>query len=238
MLSVDWDYFIPEKPEWDFGHNETILHLNVIWGSRMFLFDHMRTTGEEKTFWDRCGINADTPMFVSDSHCYVHDFLDDCDNVVLVDAHHDCWKADSLGSNEDSEYVYCHNWLRIWLKGKKNRKATWVCSDWAYDQFELPKDMTKRVKKVRELPVLKDLNVKRIHVCRSGCWTPPWLDKEFIEFVNCRGKPTAILQNDEWNPMCERWSDNDLKFYQEQERELREQMAKYRQIGGGMVEDK
>ena len=53
-----------------------------------------------------------------------------------------------------------------------------------------------------------------LHVCRSGCWTPPWLDEAFVAFVKAYGKDLKkanLLQNGEWNPLKARWSKADLK---------------------------
>jgi hypothetical protein len=33
------------------------------------------------------------------------------------------------------------------------------------------------------------VEVKAIHICRSGAWTPPWYDQNFINFVDKVGLP-------------------------------------------------
>ena len=230
LLSIDWDFFVPEKVEWDFGHQETLFHLNFLWTTRLAYFDQMKTTGAENSFWDKTGLGTKPCTFVSDSHCFAYNLLRGIDHVVLVDAHHDCWKADSLGT-DDGDGIYCHNWLRAWLKGNKKRRATWVCPEWASGSFILPKDID-RVEEVCEMPSLKDMNVKTVHVCRSGCWTPPWLDKKFIDFVNGRGAQVFSIQNDEWNPMIERWTEEEIKSHLEQENILKVKMSDLRKTSG------
>lgn len=32
-----------------------------------------------------------------------------------------------------------------------------------------------------------------IHICRSGAWTPPWYDQNFIEFVKATGLPVKNI---------------------------------------------
>jgi len=67
------------------------------------------------------------------------------------------------------------------------------------------------------------------HICRSGCWVPPWLDKAFTGFVEGLGRYPAIpLQHGDWNPMTERWNEEYLREALENERLLQEQISKMR----------
>jgi hypothetical protein len=205
LLSVDWDYFVPERPEYDLSHSESPIFLDMVWRSRSGLLDHIKTTGTEEGFWDRLGGSMDGvgPTYVSDSHMYAYRLLlSGVDHVILVDAHHDCWKEGR------KDHVYCHNWLRVWLAGGKHRRVTWIQPEWSKGIFEVPKDLRKLVATESEIKGKIDM----VHVCRSGCWTPPWLDKQFIQFVDSRKSLKINMQGElPWNPMAERWTEADLK---------------------------
>jgi hypothetical protein len=72
--------------------------------------------------------------------------------------------------------------------------------------MEVPDDLKDRFEIVGLDDKLELGDVWNVHVCRSGCWTPPWLDKAFIDFVGCRGYPVARLQSGDWDPMKPRWN--------------------------------
>jgi hypothetical protein len=185
--------------------------------------DNIKTNGTEEGFWDRLGDSLDgaMPTYISDSHMYAYHLLKGIDHVILVDAHHDCWKEDSLGLEKDQGKVYCHNWLRVWLSKGKRRRVTWIQPEWSKGLFEVPKDLRKRVTVESEIKG----KIDRVHVCRSGCWTPPWLDKQFIQFVNSR-KSLKVNMQDElpWNPMVERWTEADLKDLRDQDDQIKATM--------------
>jgi hypothetical protein len=207
LITIDFDFYVPERPEWDLGHSESLLFLKMLWASRAGLIDEMKTDGNEKTFWKWLGgqvnLKKNVPFYVSDSHCFAYALLDDVDRVITFDAHHDCWADSAKG-------VYCHNWLRVWLEGGKGRKAMWVKPGWLGAECTLPEDMAKKVK-VETYTEGLDLGLEGstiVHICRSGCWVPPWLDKAFLGFLRASGRglgDMTVQQDGEWNPMAERW---------------------------------
>ena len=223
LLTVDWDFFCEEKPEWDIGHQESLLFLKMLWGTRIGLMDQMKTDGNEVDFWQNFkGVKFLFPTWVSESHAYAYSCLAGVSRVVLFDAHHDCWEGDNLHSDKTAKGVFCHNWLRTWLLKGKNRKATWVKPKWQ-DACELPKDMKKRVDVVVYSKGM-DLGLKGSiipHICRSGCWVPPWLDRAFLGFVEgFRGTMEMVvpMQDGEWNPLKERWTAENFVQYSKQEK--------------------
>lgn len=211
LLSVDWDTFVPENPAWDFGHAETQMFATLAWLTRGHALEVMKTTGEEHTFWQRVQkrtrYHKTFPIFlVSDSHAMLGSMLNtfEIDEVVLVDAHHDMWPVACEGS------YTCSDWLRIWLEEYKQNRARWIQPEWSADMFEVPSDLKKRVKHTL-LPNMEKLLPATppvaIHLCRSGSWTPPWLDAAFIEFTLSAGlRPTTLQQKGWFDPMVERWS--------------------------------
>ncbi|HEY8343787.1 MAG TPA: hypothetical protein VIL66_01170 [Bacillota bacterium] len=48
----------------------------------------------------------------------------------------------------------------------------------------------------------KSILVGAIHICRSGAWTPPWLDQKFYQFVDALGLPyeTVDCPERKWDP--------------------------------------
>lgn len=227
LLTVDFDFFVPEKPEWDMGHQESLIFLKMLWTSRIGLMDKMKTDGNESGFWQQfAGVKFTGPTWVSDSHAYAHSLLKGVNRVVLFDAHHDCWEGDSLGVDKSERRIMCHNWLREWLMGGKNRKVTWVKPDWQ-KACTLPKDMKGRVKVVTYSKGM-DLGLEGsvgLHICRSGCWVPPWLDKAFLAFVEALRRSIPIpMQDGEWNALKERWTAEDLNQALEYEKDIQRQM--------------
>lgn len=212
LLTVDWDYFVPEDPLYDLGHSESLAFLDMMWRSRFGLMDKITTNGAEKGFWKALGTfgKGTALTYVSDSHMYAYGLLSGIDHVLIVDAHHDCWHEDSLGVEKDEGRVYCHNWLRVWLSKSRKRSATWLVPAWSDGRFSLPEDMKGRVEVIRSIEKWGDKPIDRVHVCRSGCWTPPWLDRKFIEFVEDRGGMPIRQQEGPWDPLKERWTEEDL----------------------------
>ena len=98
---------------------------------------------------------------------------------------------------------------------------TWVRPKWSIGNFSLPRDLRSRVKVISEGQDWGVEKIDRVHVCRSGCWVPPWLDKDFIEFVQSRGEKVVKLQIDDWDPMAERWTDEEFQLAWDQNAVLR-----------------
>ena len=201
LLTVDWDFFVPIDPMLDLAHREASIFLNMLWQARLGLREQIKTNGTEKGFWKRFGCLADNagPTWVSDSHMFAHNLLAGIDHVILVDAHHDCWNQAKKGQ------VECSDWLRVWLQGGKKRRATWIRSDWSKDLFDVPNDLRDKMSLHTDVDSLGIGRIDRVHVCRSGCWTPPWTDRQFIEFVKNRGSRVNLMQSGVWDAMQERW---------------------------------
>jgi len=219
-VSIDWDTFVPEKSEWDIGHSETQFHHDQLWTVRPHLLEAMTTNGEEKTFWERFhrvfDVSDHALIHVSDSHLFAYQELpEDVERLVLIDAHHDAWSLSWDG------HIQCDTWVRHWLNERRSNEVVWVQANWPGPKdFGLPPDMHSRFRKGR----LRDLEklIKGgpwacpVHVCRSGCWTPPWLDQAFIDFVAASGLTPVRIEakgnSGDWDPLTCRW---DEQRYQE-----------------------
>jgi hypothetical protein len=211
---------------WDLGHRENLLFLKMAWGARGAFVGEMRLTGDEVGFWKRTGMKRRgvEPLWVSDSHRFAHSLTAGVGRVVLFDAHHDCWEG-------DKGFVSCENWLRAWLEGSKRRRAVWVRPGWLEKgACEVPEDLRDRVDVVEGLEGLEGLDLGlegpvTTHVCRSGCWMPPWLDKAFLGFLEGWGgglEGVLDMQEGEWKALEPRWAEKDLERALEEARRMGE----------------
>lgn len=241
VLSIDWDFFIYEDSLWDLGHRESEVFVKMLWTFRGHLLDQMKTNGLEKEFWAKLGpmfkLSTDTDLFVSDSHLFAYPLAEDADLVIFFDRHHDCYQWPTFKELHTSKKyeVDCGNWVSTWLSMGPKRRAMWVHPNlgniadevcfagvepgrrdrFTAISYERHQDLTQHFVYGDELVV---------HICRSGCWTPPWLDQAFIDFVNEPKLQVQVMQEGIWNPMKLRWNEDDYqtcKEVQEKEQQLR-----------------
>lgn len=194
MLSIDWDFFVPEKLEWDFGHIENNFFLEIVWLYRVKQFEAMglnyleeiKTTGEENVFWDKIrrviNFKSGLQTFITESHTIAYYFAKELgvNKVINIDAHSD------LGYHH-CDNIECDNWLLYLYKNGviddflvvypehsieyKDGASAWVEYRKKITSY---KNFTQRKNKI---------DVDTLFICRSGCWTPPWLDDDFYDFV-------------------------------------------------------
>lgn len=188
VLTIDWDFFVPLP---DLPGGDTRHHVLDAWRDRDHLRDQITTTGAELDFWNRVHLGGYTgPLYVSDSHAAVWSLLEAFgpDRVVNVDQHHDCCEAPPGGRPDG---IYANNWAKQWLLGRRRRKLRWVKP--AYGQEDYPAKTTPRAA-IRTWPCgLGTPGLVAVHACRSGGWTPPWLDAAFIAFVQASGMPLEVI---------------------------------------------
>ncbi len=237
-ITIDFDFFVPEDPIWDMQHAETQLHHKVLWELRGDLLDVIKTNGEERVFWSsvlpQLNLN-ERILSVSDSHAWAMSdaALQDVDMIINFDQHHDCWPIED--ANADAGMVAAHNWLTWWLSQDGNRKALWVYPDGLdLDNYGAPVwEVEPQFKQVRwsDFDASKFLlagdTVTAMHVCRSGCWVPPWLDEDFLAFVREPNFQIVNLQPDEdWDPLTPRWDNPEERRAAMQE--MQDQWKTYR----------
>jgi len=241
-ISVDWDYFVPEEIEWDLGHCETPFHLSHVWMLRAALESKMRTSGEEAGFWarvfKRLPLAPSCRAAVSESHISAWSILNTMPHiklVVLFDAHHDCWPR------HGKALVTCSDWLRVWLEADRSRRAIWVHPSWIADRdgllFPLPKGkLREQIKVYSALPPKARLRAEAhaLHICRSGCWTPPWLDESFAAFVaGVRLQHRIYLSPEvQVDPLHARWSAADRQQARAFSEQFSEQLGFWKPGGG------
>lgn len=192
LLVVDWDYFfkVPQHPDpdwslYDWGHKETPFFIGPVWVIRAATFMGAKgavptTTGEERDFWSKFKFSPTARIYVSDSNSYSASQVlrQDTSRVVLFDAHHDSGYGGGR-VNYRKGIVTCDNWMMHYSKAHR----TVVFPDW------LNRDMWGTPEQSIYMATTKDYDFTRhtfdaVHVCRSGAWVPPWLDQDFITFVN------------------------------------------------------
>jgi hypothetical protein len=199
IVSIDFDYFVPEKAEWDISHKESMLYLDMIWRTRAHLMDVMRTK-YVKGFWQELEtaftFDTDT-IHVSESHCTAYTLLGDADTLILFDAHHDAWRA-KFGAP-----IHCEDWVTHGVLNGQIKNIIWVAPSWLMDRTCLGSMMSVVSDQVGDrlkLATFADITdpdlgvtVETLHLCRSGCWVPPWLDDEFLDFAH--SGPAVIVDS-------------------------------------------
>ena len=138
------------------------------------------------------------------------------DYIINFDAHHDLGYCEWARLHEMIEEgtCTCDMWLCAlleWLPGIKTRIVypNWLREEsslddqWDHLKKSLPRKMLRRVEmgffededgsigEVVHRP-RENIEVLSLFICRSGAWTPPWLDEQFVEFVNEAARETGM----------------------------------------------
>ncbi|HEY8390522.1 MAG TPA: arginase, partial [Clostridia bacterium] len=159
-------------------------------------------------FWNRIKqhfkFEKNIKFYVSDSHALSYKIAkeNDCQEVYLFDAHADL----GYGGPTSLDFeVNCSNWLGKLLKDNKIKNAYIFYSPYTVEKPEYFETMNNIYNiKYYDFHDLNDksIMVSAIHICRSGAWTPPWLDDKFFQFVNSLGLPYDIKNcpKRKWDP--------------------------------------
>jgi hypothetical protein len=208
ILSLDWDTFFHDRandPEqwnlYDWGHCESRSFIEEAWEVRAagFLSHDMPlpgTTGEEDDFWTRFRIKRTGKLVYCESHALMSMprktlGLRSVAGGVLwtYDAHHDLGYGNYRSEADDQERTLetevgdrwnCENWGLLWYLGGAEihvRYPTWRDPD---DEVKPFVNVDIQVDAVDNRP---SVEFDRVFVCRSGAWTPSWLDESFFAFV-------------------------------------------------------
>lgn len=227
LLSIDWDYWCPEKPEYDFGHQESPLYIHHLWRGRaaQFLFrgidyreamplEHdegvpplMVRKRMEELGWK---FNLQAPPVVSESHVFAYEQvigIGEPVTIVNLDAHHDIFYQDHASELSKEKHVLCGDWIGHLIdNGYPVDRLVQVYPLWR-DTFPYNAEKVHEVQRdfLREHEVefavrygfenVDPKEVTHLFICRSGAWTPPWLDLHFSRMVDafCAGKRPKII---------------------------------------------
>jgi hypothetical protein len=193
-LSIDWDFFVREKIEWDFGHRESLLFIRPapLWLLRYAVLDLVDETDIRKYAdfyptdilkeFEQKGLKVNgAEMFVAESHVeilYAFGKRYPARYLISLDAHHDF--------NPVGDTVSCGNWARYFFERDYYEKMMFVFPKWKeYAKCEFGGKISHRIlcyPSWKDFPK-GDYEVKRIFLCRSGAWTPPHHDDEFVKLV-------------------------------------------------------
>jgi hypothetical protein len=127
--------------------------------------------------------NRSTKMSVHESHKDIAEifkqgrFADGSHDIINIDYHHDCFDTSDDGN------IDCGNWGKLLSEQGKIDKLFWVGRN---DSDDYESDIiTERCCGIQELldsPALMN-GIDHIFICRSGVWSPPHLDEDFILMV-------------------------------------------------------
>ena len=215
LLSIDWDYFIYTQTNWG-SYIENNRSLIDFWYKRYLqakargedIQKAFQLSSELDGFWTKIKkcfkFVKDIKTYVSDSHALSYKIAkeNNCRAVYLFDSHADLGYGGLSSFNFE---VNCSNWLGKLLKEKQIKEASIFYSPYTTEKPEYFKPLNG-IYKIRYCD-FNDLDgqwimASAIHICRSGAWTPPWLDQKFDLFIDALGLPYEILNCPErkWDP--------------------------------------
>jgi len=194
LLSIDWDFFFP-TPEhdphmiYDWGHSEGhSLYYGTIWTIRAA--DLLRntgelpgTSGEEISFWNRFKFGEQATLFYSESHKDIlHPLVRPYTKDILnFDAHHDAGYTRPIGK---PSAVRCDNWAEFLIKKGSNIQVVYPA--WKPHAFDCEPASQVEIERIIDDGKDYEQEFDAVFVCRSGAWTPSWLDGSFDDFIkNC-----------------------------------------------------
>lgn len=206
LLSIDWDFFMPDVAPYDWGHQESELFYEMIWGTRCssvnLLTKQLAVDAviPDKdllhAFWPSTVSGKPEQLFIADSHLDLYKVLEKIGPCLIdnCDAHHD------FGYSDEFKDVDCGNWaLRAWEKGL-NPSYRLFYPEWRRKSPENIPPWYPRDEEGDLLPIFHGLNLAPnrydfIFICRSSAWTPPWADPEWTKFIRFWDSPWSFGRN-------------------------------------------
>jgi len=220
LLSIDWDYFVYTKENNWGSYIENNKSLTDLWYKRYIqekmkgkdIQELFQLSSELDTFWKkirgRFRFEKEIKAYVSDSHALSYDIAkeNNCTGVYLFDSHSDLGYGGLSSLNFE---VNCSNWLGRLLKDKLVKEANIFYSPYTTERPEYFKPMNSIYNvKYRDFNDLdRNIDVSAIHICRSGAWTPPWLDNKFAQFIDAMGVQYEVV-----NCPVRKWDTENISF--------------------------
>ncbi|BDH63106.1 arginase [Lysinibacillus sp. PLM2] len=218
LLSIDWDYFISTENQGIISNIENERTIVDEWYKKYFqlksqgknIQNLFKLSSEVDSFWDRIKqifiFNKKTKVYVSDSHVLSYDIAKkfQCTDVYLFDAHSDLGYGGTI-----SLEVNCANWLGFLLKEQVVKNANIIYSPFTKEKPEFFKHLNQvfDIKYLEIQDLHTKVNTSLIHICRSGAWTPPWFDQNFVRFLNASGLKYQVV-----NCPVRQWEPKNLNF--------------------------
>lgn len=201
VLSIDFDYFVNVTSNYIFHYPDAIdLHnINVnqiIWSDHYgYVPDLYNININKKLIKNIKHIidnqNHTIPVLITESHVDIFDFImrfwnkNENMHITNIDFHHDMFNG--------NQTLDCGNWIQF-VKQEVNNHGyemglRWIARQESLKIFGIESD--KRMKRIYEQKIIStDLSIINnqqfdiIFLCRSDPWTPPHLDKHFIDLID------------------------------------------------------
>lgn len=209
-LSIDFDFFIREDVNWDFGHQDNPLFASsLVWNSRYNYIDLHRETSQLKyaDFPARQLIEELSELFGrlrprhfgwADSHAYAFEFFTSLDvegkqqpppgMLINIDAHHDGWPQ-----RMDDPKPQAENWaLHLQKEWGAATQFMQCYPKWKDALLDGPSAVQNviTVESWKEFvfrtnPKLKHDRhyIRNVFICSSQSWVPPHHDLDFVNLV-------------------------------------------------------
>ena len=205
VLSVDFDYFIdttlkervllfPDSgtENWDWDTQILIwtsLYSTSVSNKKLHGQKDIREIGvlndEIDILFDLVDmyIKEDTQLLISESHKEIASLINknknsnEKINVYNIDFHDDCF------SSSETE-IHCGNWARILVNEKIIDNISWIKRhDSEYIGSDIIHNIYNSIQELYNNPRTLSAGIDHIFICRSGMWSPPHLDDEFVRLA-------------------------------------------------------
>jgi hypothetical protein len=156
------------------------------------------------------------PPAIADSHAFAfqHAYLFHDRgapfHVISFDAHHDLgYRADAVNDEIADNCVSCESWLYHLLRTSPATTVEVVYPDWSGRQeWEESADKRPHLRPYHDRITINTFNewkqqsvsvkpqpAEGLFLCRSGSWTPPWTDQQFLDFIAAIENPVLHYQD-------------------------------------------
>lgn len=194
ILDLDFDYLVKYYPLIDdFGQQETPFFENEMWNMRFQTY--MANPHQPLNLVNKITLDHETHDLllelieslelkgrwgVADSHAHAYTYMKSHPKksypIVHIDRHDDLSEYNGEGN------VHGGNWLRASLEENEEASAIMI----AQNKAELDKTRSKMFLEVHGREYIDYLfkhrdRIDYLFLCRSPAWTPPWLDKAFLD---------------------------------------------------------
>jgi len=206
LLSVDWDFFFPvpnpiddKEFMYDWGHREDMPFMKeAIWYIRAqpFVANGVplpMTSSEEENFWKKFYFTSNATLYYADSHVHVFEpqVRQGVRELWNFDAHHDSFR--DIKTVVSEKVIKCDSWATAFHM---------MCGDvmlyypsWGKPYLaELSKPYVKMRIHFDRPPRKYNVVFDKVFLCRSGAWTPSWIEDKFWGFIeNCPVKKRQMI---------------------------------------------
>lgn len=211
ILSIDWDFFFPSIAEYDWQMDESreIYYESIWlfrWGNRsVFSYSNLEKRKKVnqvmhpnqkllKNFWPNViplsylFNNKKLIIYIVDSHSKIKDLIKEDKSYIIYnfDQHHDMFYHNKMK-------LCCDNWG--WIFKDNISQYHLFYPNWREEETESNISRVKKhITSINYGLPNELITPDYIFICRSSCWTPPWSDKQWANFISIftRSKKSII----------------------------------------------